>query len=138
MAISFTNCAFFPRQTQISPFYASRRLSGTYGSGSDGHLDLTAGSAHKSVELGANTLEESQSVVLGEGLEEVLDGLVCTTDVLLELSDNLALVLSRQSWRLHDLAELGISLENVVELGEGLGHAVEGVALHGCSVLSFR
>lgn len=114
------------------------RLSGTYGSGGDSHFDLTAGSAHKSVELGANTLEESQSVVLGEGLKEVLDGLVGTTGILLELSDNLALVLSRQSWRLHDLAELGVSLENVVELGEGLGHAVEGVALHGCGVLSFR
>lgn len=119
----------------VSSFFASQSRSGTYGSGSDGHLDLTTGSTHKSVKLGANTLEERQSVVLSKSLEEVLDSLVSSSGVLLELSNNLALVLGRQSWRLHDLAELGVGAENAVELCEGLGDGVEGVALHGCGVL---
>ena len=73
MARSPSNRAFIPWRTQVSPFYASRSPSGTYGSGGDGHLDLAAGSPHKSVELGANALEERQSVVLSEGLKEALD-----------------------------------------------------------------
>jgi hypothetical protein len=46
----------------------------TYLSGSDGHLDLTTGSGHDLAELLADTTEDAKTVVLGEGIEEVLDG----------------------------------------------------------------
>ncbi len=60
----------------------------------DDHLDLAAGSADKLSKLITDVLQESQAVVLGEGSEEVLDGLVGagSTDALLELGDDEALV----------------------------------------------
>lgn len=113
----------------------SRRT--TYSSAGDGELNLASGSTHQLAELCANTLEKSQAVVLGERVEEVLDGvgLVLTTGVLLELSDDSGLVLSGEGRRLHDVGELWVLNVDLREGAEGLGHGLERLRLHGSSVL---
>lgn len=109
----------------------------TYGSAGDSQLDLAPSGAHQLAELMADALQETQSVVLGEGVEEVLDGvgLVLAAGVLLELGNDGGLVLGGERWRKHDLGQLGVSAVDVVEGTEGLGDGVERLRLHCCRVL---
>lgn len=113
----------------------SRRT--TYSSAGDSELNLAPGSTHQLAELGADTLEKSQTVVLGESVEEVLDGvgLVLATGVLLELSDDGGLVLGGEGRCLHDVGELWVLDIDLREGAEGLGHSLERLRLHGSSVL---
>lgn len=101
----------------------------------DGHLDLTAGGGDDLVELVADALEEAQAVVLGEGVEEVLDGGAAAAGLLDQLGDDSRLVLGAQGRGGEDLVELGVLVDNVAEGGEGLGGRVEGRRLGGGSVL---
>lgn len=82
----------------------------------------------------ADALEEAQSVVLGEGLEEVLKG-GAAAGLLDELGDNGRLVLGAQGGGGEDVVELSILVDNGTEGGEGLGGRVEGGSLCGGSVL---
>jgi len=109
----------------------------TYGSAGDSQLDLAPSSAHQLAELMADALQETQSVVLGEGGEEVLDGvgLVLPAGVLLELGNDGGFVLGGEGWRKHDLGQLWVSAVDVVEGTEGLGDRVERLRLHCCGVL---
>lgn len=105
----------------------------TYSSRGDDELDLALVSAHEDAELFSSALEDAQSVVLGEGLEEVLDGvaLVLHTDALLDLGDNLRLIRGAERWSSEDLRKLAVLLEDGRQVLEGLGGAVKGVGL-GC------
>lgn len=116
------------------PVILSRR---TYSSAGNGKLNLAPGSTHQLAELGADTFEEGQAVVLGESVEEVLDsvGLILATGVLLELSDDGGLVIGGEGRRLHDVGELWVLDIDLLEGAEGLGHAIERLRLHGSSVL---
>ena len=111
--------------------------SNAYLSGCDGHLDLAAGRAEDLGELVVHALEESEAVVLGEGAEEVLDGLVGAgaADALLELGDDGALVTLVQGRRRQDGGELGVLGVQVGEGGQGLCCRVEGRVLDGGRVL---
>lgn len=73
---------------------------------------------HEYAKLLNNTLQHAQSVVLGESVEQVLDDalLVSAANVLLELLDNLLLIRHRQRRRMEDLVELGILLEDTLEV----------------------
>jgi hypothetical protein len=84
-------------------------------------------SAHKSSELLADTTEQTETVVLSKGSEEVLEdiALVGTSD-LLQLCDNGLLVRDGQGRGGEDAGELGIGLEGGTEVDEGLGGSVEG------------
>ena len=99
------------------------------------HLDLTAGGAHELGELGADAGKEAQAVVVGEGREEVLDGLAAGAGVLLQLGDDGALVGDGQSRGLEDGDQLGVLLHQVAEGGEALGGGLEGRGLDGGRVL---
>lgn len=101
----------------------------TYLSADDGHLNLTTGSGHDGAELFADAGEEAQSVVGGEGVEEVLDRLAAGAGLLDELLNNGRLVLLAQSRGAEDGSELDILLEDGGELGEGLGRCVEAGSL---------
>ncbi len=101
----------------------------------DHQLDLTAGGAHKLVELAADTGEKTKAVVLGEGGEEVLDGLARGTGVLLQLGDDGALVGGRQGRGLEDGDQLRILLQQAAEGGEAPGGGLEGGGLDGGRVL---
>jgi hypothetical protein len=103
--------------------------------GSDGHLDLTAGGGHKGAELLADALKDGETVVGGQGLEELLDGLVGAAGGLLELSNDLLLVLDGKSGRSQDVLQFGVLLESRVEVLHGLGDGIEGGGLGGCGVL---
>lgn len=103
----------------------------------DGNLDLAAGGAHKLGKLGGDTGEETEAVVLGEGVEEVLDGLARDAGGLDELGDNGALVGGAQGGGTEDGRQLGVLLDEVAEGGDGLGRRLEGGGLDGGSVLLF-
>lgn len=105
---------------------------------SDNHLDLTTGGAHELAELGADTREKGQAVVLGEGGEEVLDGLAGGAGVLLQLGDDSALVGGGERRGLEDSHELRILLNDIAESGEALGGGLEGGGLDGGRVLFKR
>lgn len=107
----------------------------SYLSGGDGHLNLAARSRHDLVELVADTLEETEAVVLGESVEEVLDGGFLAARLLNELGDDGGLVLGGESRGRQDGSELSILLEDVAEVGEGLGSGLEGRRLGSGSVL---
>lgn len=115
-------------------FLPTSRL--TYLGAGNGDLNLAAGGGHDGSELLANAGEEAQSVVLGESVEEVLDGLVVGTDLLAELLDDGGLVGDGQGRGVKDSSELGVLLEESAKLGESIGRGVEGGGLGGGSVLS--
>lgn len=110
----------------------------TYRSAGDDQLDLTAGSAHQLAELVADTLQDAQSVVLGQGGQEVLDGVVGArgTEGLLQLGNNGALVGIGQSRSAQDGGELGVLGNDIVQGAERLGGRVERGGLGGGSVLN--
>lgn len=113
-----------------------RSVSGTYLSTGDVEVDLTTVSTHQSSELLADTVEGTETVVLGKGLEEVLDdtGLVSTGD-LGELLNNGLLVGVAESGGTEDVDELLVGLQGLAEGSDGAGGLVEGRGLGGSSVL---
>lgn len=84
----------------------------TYGSAADSHLDLATRGSHQLGKLLRNTLEDAQAVVVGQGLQEVLDGLAAAGS-LLELGDDGGLVGIGESRGAQDGGELGILLDEV-------------------------
>ena len=110
----------------IFPLYASDMFrSFAYLSAGDSHLNLTTGSRHDLAKLLADALEEAQSVVLGKGLEEVLDGRAAGAGLLGELGDNGRLVLGAQRGSGQDGSKLVVLFDNGAEAGEGLGGGIE-------------
>lgn len=109
----------------------------TYGSAGDDQLDLAVVGAHELGELDAHTVEDTEPVVLGKGLEEVLDHvrLVGGADALVQLRHDLLLVLGVEGGRGDDGLELSILLEEVAERVERLGRRLEGGRLCGGGVL---
>lgn len=108
----------------------------TYLGAGDGDLDLAAGSGDDGGELVADAGQEAQAVVLGEGLEEVLDRLVAGAGLLGELLDDGLLVGLGQGRRREDGDQLGVLLEEGAEVGEGRGGGIEVRGLDGGSVLN--
>lgn len=100
-------------------------------------LDLAAVGAHELGEVLGDGLEQAEPVVLGEGLEEVLDDafLVLAADQLLQLGDDLLLVALGEGRGGENLGELRVLLEDVVQVLEGLGDGLEGGGLGGSGVL---
>lgn len=114
----------------------NRQKISTHRSADNGHLDFALGGAHQLLKLLADALQETQSVVVGQSLEEVLDGLVLLgSDVLLEDGDDGLLVLLGQSGCQKDLCKLGVLVVYIVEGGQCLGGGVEGGGLDCSSVL---
>lgn len=101
----------------------------------DGHLNLAAGRRHDLVELLADAAEEAEAVVLGEDLEETLDGGGVAASLLDELGDDGGLVLGAQGRGGEDGGKLNILLDDGAEGGEGLGRGFEGRRLGRGSVL---
>lgn len=99
-------------------------------------LNLAAVSAHQSAELLANTLQSTETVVLGKGDEEVLQdvGLI-GTGKLLEFGDDLLLVGVGEGRSAEDSGQLRVGLQGLAEGSDGLGGRVEGGGLGGGSVL---
>lgn len=107
----------------------------TYLGAGDLELDLAAGGAHDGAKLLADALQETQAVVLGERAEEVLDRLAAGAGLLGQLGDNGGLVLGGEGGSGQDLRQLGVLLDNGVEVAEGLGRGIEGRGFGGGSVL---
>lgn len=93
----------------------------------DHKLDLASLSAHEHTKLLRDTLKYAKTVVLGQGLEEVCEGvgLVGNTSALLQLSDDLLLVRDRECRRGQDGLELGVALEGGVQVVHGFGNGVD-------------
>lgn len=98
-------------------------------------LDLALSGADELAKLGDDTREQTEAVVLGQGLEEVLDGLFGDTSSLGELGNDSTLVGGAQAGSIEDLGELRILLDEVTEAGDGLGGGLEGGGLDSGSVL---
>ena len=93
-------------------------------------------SAHQGTELLADTLEGTETVVLGKSLEEVLDdtSLVGTGNLGELLNDGL-LVGSAEGRSVEDVDELLVALDDLTEVGDGTGSLVESRGLGGSGVL---
>lgn len=107
----------------------------THLSAGDNHLDLAAGSRDNLAKLLRNALQEAQSVVLGEGFEEVLERGAAGTGLLDELGHDRRPVGGGQGGRGEDDIELGVLLDKGAQLGELLGGGIEGGRLGGRGVL---
>lgn len=93
-------------------------------------------STHKGTELLANALQNAQPVVLSQGVEEVLEDVtLVTARELLELTNNLLLVRSREGRGADDRGQLAVRLQGLAEDSEGPGGLVEGRGFDGGSVL---
>lgn len=119
----------------LSQDWLVQRKGRTYLSAGYLELNLATGGGDQLRELLADAAEEAQAVVLGEGLEEVLDGGVAGAGLLGELGDDVGLVLGGQGRGRQDGGELGILLEEGAELGDGVGGGIEGGGLGGGRVL---
>lgn len=117
------------------PSYIST-LQKTYLSAGNSELDLTTGGRDDGGELVDDTGDETESVVLGEGGQEVLDGLVLGVDLLDELIDDGLLVGIGEGRGLQDGDELGVLLDESAELDEGIGGGIDAGSLDGGSVLN--
>lgn len=102
----------------------------------DGNLHLTTVSTHQGLELLTDALKEAETVVLSQGLQEILDdvALVVTGD-LLEFLDDLLLVAGAEGGGSDDAGQLAVGLEGLSEAGESLGRLVESGGLGRGSVL---
>ena len=107
----------------------------THLSAGNPHLHLTASSRDDGVELLADATQETQTVVLGKGIEEVLDGRSAGAGLLGELGDDGGLVLGAERGSGKNLGELGVLLDDVAQGGEGLGRRLEGRRLGSGRVL---
>lgn len=82
--------------------------------------------AHESRELLADISKESQSVVLREGVQEVLDNLVrFTAGHILQFCDDLFFVASREGGGADDGLELGVLVEDIAQASDGLRSLVK-------------
>lgn len=100
----------------------------TYRSTRDGQLNLALGSTHQLPKLLADALQQAQSVVECQGVEEVLHGFPLVarcSGVLLQLGDDGGLVLDAEGRCLHDRSQLGVLVVDIVECGYGFGGAVQ-------------
>jgi len=114
----------------------SRRLNQSpYLSAGHHNLHLTASSAHQLGKLGDNTRQKAQTVVLGEGAEEIFDRLALDARSLDELSNNGAFVGGAQRRGIKDADKLLVLLDEAAERGDGLGRGFEARSLDGCRVL---
>lgn len=107
----------------------------TYLSAGNGHLNLATSSSNDLAKLLSDALQETQSVVLGEGVEEVLEGGAAGTGLLDELGNNRRLVGGGQGGSREDSGELGVLVEDAAQLGELFGGGIEGGSLGGRGVL---
>lgn len=92
-------------------------------------------STHQSRKLLTDTLQQTQAVVLSEGLKEVLDNVTLVTGELLELLDDLGLVGGSQGGSGDETGQLAVGLEDLAESGEGLGGLLKVGGLGGGSEL---
>lgn len=113
----------------------SAEYRGMYLSAGDVEVDLTTVSTHQSRKLLADTLQQTQTVVLSKGLEEVLDNVTLVTGKLLELLDDLGLVGGSQGGSGDETGQLAVGLEGLAENGEGLGGLLKVGGLGGGSEL---
>lgn len=107
----------------------------THLSAGDLELDLTTGSRGELGELLADAAEQVEAVVLGEGVEEVLDGGAAGACLLGELGDDGRLVGLVERRGGEDGGQLRVLLDQVAQGGEGLCGRVEGRRLGGGRVL---
>lgn len=107
----------------------------SYLSTGDVQFNLATVSTHQSRELLGDALEQTETVVLGQSLEEVLDDVALVAGELLQLLDDLLLVADGEGGRGDDAGQLAVGLEGLTESGEGLGGRVESGSLGRGSVL---
>lgn len=95
--------------------------------------------AHQSLELLNHAFQQTQSVVLSESTEKVLENVaLVTAGNLLQFLDDLLLVANGEGGGVQDRGELGVLLEDFAELCKGLGDLVEGGGFGRGSVLDDR
>jgi hypothetical protein len=93
-------------------------------------------SAHQFTELLDNAPQQTQTVVLSQRAEEVLqDVTLVGTGNLLQFLDDLLLVADGQSRGVEDGGQLGVSLEDFTQLANSLGDLLQGRSLCRSSVL---
>lgn len=112
-------------------------LDPSYLSARNRHLNLPTRRRDNLVELLGDALQKPQAVVLGEGVEEVLDGggTGAAAGLLGQLGNDGRLVRLAQGRGRQNRGQLGVLLEERAEGREPLGRGVEGGGLDGGSVL---
>lgn len=123
-------------QSHAYQYRSTKHTTQTHLSTGNVKLNLTTVSAHESTELLANTLQSTQTVVLGKGSEKVLQDIALIgTSNLLELDNDLLLVGVGQGRGTEDGGQLLVGLQGLTEGSDSLGGGVESGGLGRSSVL---
>jgi hypothetical protein len=83
--------------------------------------------AHKFLEVVTHIFQYSQSVVLGQCIQEVFHcaAFIRTAGVLFQLGNNLRLVALGQGWGAEDGWQFGVGFEDVIERDQSFGYRVK-------------
>ena len=108
----------------------------THHSRRDDSLNLSSVGAHQNPVLFNDAVKQVEAVVLGQHLQEVLDGLVRARH-LQDLSNHKLLVPSLEGRRGEDVGELGVFVKGSLQVLECLVGGLKALRLCGCSVLFF-
>jgi hypothetical protein len=80
--------------------------------------------AHKFLEVVTHIFQYSQSIVLGQCIQEVFHcaAFVCTASVLFQLCNNLRLIALGQGWSAEDGWQFAVGFEDLIERGQSFGY----------------
>jgi hypothetical protein len=83
--------------------------------------------AHKFLEVVTHIFQYSQSIVLGQCIQEVFHcaAFVRTASVLFQLGNNLRLVALGQGWGAKDGWQFTVGFEDLIERGQSFGYRVK-------------
>ena len=125
LVVEFLSTAF----SIFLPFSITNILR-TYLSTGNAQLNLALVRTNKRLKLLNHTLQQSQTVVLSQSSQEVLENLVLVAAGNgLQFLDDLLLVADTQSRCVENGGEFGVLFEDLAELSEGFGDRVEGGGL---------
>lgn len=99
----------------------------SYRGARDGQFNLPPMCAHKFLEVVTHIFQYSQSIVLGQCIQEVFHcaAFVRTASVLFQLGNNLRLVGPGQGWGAKDGWQFAVGFEDLIERGQGFGYGVK-------------
>ena len=120
--------------TALSTPFSESPQNPTHRSGRDNGLNLSSVSAHQNPVLFNDSVEQVEAVVLGQHLQEVLDGLVLARR-LQDFGSHKLLVLGLEGRRGEDVGELAVLGKSRLQVLECLVDGLKTLRLCRCNVL---
>jgi hypothetical protein len=114
-------------ENEVTIIQVWRHKFPSYRSARDGQFNLPPMRAHKFLEVVTHIFQYSQSIVLGQCIQEVFHcaAFVRTASVLFQLGNNLRLVALGQGWGAKDGWQFVVGFEDLLERGQSFGYRVK-------------